>query len=202
MIYLIRHGQTEFNREGRYQGGCDSPLTALGEAQARQIGRRLSELTARETPIISSPLGRARATAELVRETGRFTAEIVLDGRLAEVSMGSWDGLTRPEIEALQPGFSLEAPPLDWYMRSADGETYDAFAARLSNWLAEYRDRLGPWIVVSHGVVSRVLRGLYLGLTKDDGLTQSTPQDAFFRLDDSRIERLDCAQLPSAVAGV
>jgi probable phosphoglycerate mutase len=51
-------------------------------------------------------------------------------------------------------------------------------------------------VVVSHGVVSRVLRGLYLGLSKDEGLAQSTPQDGFFRLEDGRVERIECELEP------
>jgi probable phosphoglycerate mutase len=192
MIYLIRHGETEFNRGRRYQGACDSPLTQLGEAQARAYGRRLARLVAAQTPIVASPLGRARATARIVREMAGLTGEIVADPRLAEVSMGSWDGLTGREIEALKPGFAIEAPPLDWYMRSPDGETYAGFSARLGSWLADHRDHPGPLVVVSHGVVSRVLRGLYLGLSKDAGLAQSTPQDCFFRLHAGGIERIGC----------
>ena len=200
MIYLIRHGQTEFNREGRFQGACDSALTELGAAQARAYGRRLAALVTPETPIVASPLGRARATAGIVRETAGLTGPIALDARLAEISMGSWDGLTAPEIEALAPGFSLGAPPLDWYMRSPDGETYEAFAGRIGDWLADHRNRAEPLVVVSHGVVSRVLRGLYLGLDKDAGLAQSTPQDCVFRLHEGRVERIECAALPSEAA--
>ena len=198
MIYLIRHGQTEFNRAQRYQGACDSPLTELGRAQAHAFGRRLAGLVATETPVVSSPLGRACATAEIVRETAGLAAPIALDARLAEISMGSWDGRTNAEIAAMQPGFSLQAPPLDWYMRSPDGETYAAFAGRLGAWLADHGDSPAPLVVVSHGVVSRVLRGLYLGLSKDAGLAQSTPQDCFFRLSDGQVERVDCAQEDAA----
>ncbi|HEX3406522.1 MAG TPA: histidine phosphatase family protein [Caulobacteraceae bacterium] len=198
MIYLIRHGQTEFNRAQRYQGAGDSPLTELGRAQARAFGRRLAGLVAPETTLIASPLGRARATAEIVRQVAGLAGPIAFDARLAEISMGSWDGRTGPEIEAMKPGFSLGAPPLDWYMRSPDGETYAAFARRLGDWLAEHRDRGQPLVVVSHGVVSRVLRGLYLGLSKDDGLAQSTPQDCCFRLHGGRVERFDCEQEAAA----
>ena len=197
MIYLIRHGQTEFNRVQRFQGACDSPLTELGRAQARAFGRRLADLVGRETPIVASPLGRARATAEIVREAAGLDGPIGLDARLAEVSMGSWDGLTWPEIEALGPGFPPEGPPLDWYMRSPDGETYAAFAGRLGDWLATQGKRREPLAVVSHGVASRVLRGLYLGLGKDEGLAQSTPQDCFFRLADGAVERIDCEREPA-----
>jgi broad specificity phosphatase PhoE len=202
MIYLIRHGQTEFNRDGRLQGGLDSPLTALGEAQGRTLGLQLATLTTLDTAIVSSPLGRAKRTAALVRESGGFRTEVATDPRLAEVSMGSWDGLTRPRIAALDPGFSIEAPPPDWYMRSPDGETYADIAARIGDWVEEYRDYPGDLIVVSHGVAGRVLRGLYAGLAKDEALRLPVPQDAVFRLHGGRIERFDCAPLPSAVAGV
>jgi probable phosphoglycerate mutase len=197
MIFLIRHGQTEFNRDQRFQGACDSPLTELGWAQAVSFGRRLAGHVAPEVPIIASPLGRARQTAEIVRETAELCGPIALDARLAEISMGSWDGLSRPETEARKPGFSLATPPLDWYMRSPDGESYAAFAGRLGDWLAEHRDRADPLVAVSHGVVSRVLRGLYLGLGKDEGLAQSTPQDCFFRLHAGAVERLECDLLPT-----
>lgn len=103
----------------------------------------MAELTAAETPIISSPLGRSRATAEIMRECGGFTAEIARDSRIAEVSMGSWDGLTKAEVAALDPGL-MEAPPPDWFMRSPDGESYDAFASRLGDWLDEFRHTTRP----------------------------------------------------------
>src|SRR5580698_744111 len=118
MIYLVRHGQTEFNRDRRFQGAVDSALTPLGEAQGAALGRRLAELTDADTPIVSSPLGRARATAELIRAAGGFRAEVTVDARLAEISRGSWDGLTWPELVAQKPDFPIEAPPPDWYMRS------------------------------------------------------------------------------------
>ncbi|MBS0410216.1 MAG: histidine phosphatase family protein, partial [Proteobacteria bacterium] len=68
MIYLIRHGQTEFNRERRYQGRCDSPLTEVGRRQAHAVGVRLSELGVTDFRLVSSPLGRTLETAAIVRE--------------------------------------------------------------------------------------------------------------------------------------
>ncbi|HEY2710303.1 MAG TPA: histidine phosphatase family protein [Caulobacteraceae bacterium] len=193
MIYLVRHGQTEFNREGRFQGGRDSPLTPVGEAQADAFGRLLAGLTGAATPIVCSPLGRTRATAERLRAAGGFTSEIVLDPRLAEIGMGAWDGLTWPEIVALRPPFDVEAAPRDWFMRSPDGETYDEFAARLADWIYDYSDRPGPVIAVSHGISGKVLRGLYAGVDKEAGLSEHSPQDAIFRLHDGRIDRFECA---------
>lgn len=201
MIYLIRHGQTEFNRDGRLQGSLDSPLTALGESQARTIGRRLAELTGADTAIVSSPQGRARRTAALLRESGGFSAEVEFDPRLAEVSLGRWDGLTRPEIAAQNPGFSFEPAPPDWYFRSPDGETYADVAARIGDWVETFRRHSADLIVVSHGVAGRVLRGLYAGTPVVEALQFAVPQDAIFRLHQGQIERLDGAPLPSEVAG-
>ena len=193
MIYLVRHGQTRFNLERRYQGACDSPLTALGEDQARAVGRLLAELAPRDCPIVSSPLGRARATAELIRRAGGFTSDITLDPRLAEISMGAWDGRLISEIDTAAAGFTSEDLPPDWYMRSPDGETYAQFAARLGDWVESVRSLPGPLIVVSHGVAGRVIRGLYAHLDKDTALRLPVPQDAVFRLNDGTIERIDCA---------
>src|SRR6188472_696792 len=68
-MLLVRHGETEWNRARRYQGWCDSPLTALGIAQAEAIGHRLAALPeAAAAPIVASPIGRARRTAEIIAE--------------------------------------------------------------------------------------------------------------------------------------
>ena len=105
MIYLVRHGQTEFNREGRYQGRVDSPLTELGLAQARAAGARLAALAAEEGGnwiIETSPLGRARRTAEIIAQSMGLPA-LTVDPRLIEVSYGEIEGLTAAEIEARWP---------------------------------------------------------------------------------------------------
>ena len=151
----------------------------------------LAGLAPGDCPIVSSPLGRAHNTARLLREAGGFTALITLDARLSEISMGAWDGLLLSEIEALRPDFDTRSPPPDWYMRSPDGETYAAFAARLSAWLDGEGHRDGPLIVVTHGVAGRVIRGLYAGLAKDEAISLPVPQDAFYRLSGGVIERID-----------
>ena len=72
MIYLIRHGETAFNAERRYQGGLDSPLTARGEAQARAMGRMLRDLVDPATvALFASPRGRTVATAQIGRASCR-----------------------------------------------------------------------------------------------------------------------------------
>lgn len=194
MIYLLRHGETVFNAAGRYQGALDSPLTPRGQAQARALGRRLA---ARLGPaphgfrLVASPLGRTRETARLVAlELGLDPARIEHDARLREVTLGTWDGLTRDEIDAGWPGALDDAGPFEWFYRGPGGESFEQAQARSADWLAEQRaDR--PVIAISHGAVGRVLRGLYAGLARDITVALDVPQDALFHLADGRIERIE-----------
>ncbi|MFT3968243.1 MAG: histidine phosphatase family protein, partial [Sphingobium sp.] len=133
-IYLLRHGETEWNALGRYQGKLDSPLTARGIAQAEACGRRLAAIPATVDAFFSSPLGRAKQTASIIHAHGSYP-EIREDRRLAEVSTGSWDGLTQIDIDACWPGLLDGANPFDWYFRSPDGENQDAAIARVRSWL-------------------------------------------------------------------
>lgn len=191
MIYLVRHGETEFNRVRRYQGWLDSPLTEAGIAQARAVGRRLAQLPdAWAAEIVSSPIGRARRTAELIAAELAGRA-IAFDDRLREISLGSWDGLDRDEIAAQRPGI-FDADDGSWYFDTPDGETYDEIAGRIGGCLAALAGR--PAIVVTHGVVTRVLRGIYAGLPRAAALRLPVPQDRFYRLADGRIEEIAAPQ--------
>lgn len=190
-LYLVRHGQTEFNLARRYQGALDSPLTALGVEQAGRMGELLATLVPPGTPLVSSPLGRARHTAELIAATASL-APPTLDPRLVEVSLGVWDGLTDEDIDFAFPGARDGTNRWNWYFASPDGDRYEAMAIRLRDWLAEATTSDLPLVAVSHGVAGRVIRGLYAGLDRDEALKLDVPQDAVFRLEEGRIERIDC----------
>jgi broad specificity phosphatase PhoE len=201
MIYLARHGQTEFNRDGRLQGRIDSPLTGLGLEQAAQVGAwfapRIDD-PARWT-VSTSPLGRARKTAAIVAAAAGIGGRVVADERLIELSIGSWEGQTRPQLEALRP--DLAGQP--FFMHCPDGETWRSATARIGAWLDDWVDRNDRDVIaVSHAGAGKVLRALYLGLDIEAARQLETPQDALFRLHGGRIERLDCAPLPSAGRGV
>jgi broad specificity phosphatase PhoE len=177
-IFLVRHGETEWNRARRYQGWSDSPLTANGVAQAEAIGQRLRTLPETAAAgIVASPLGRARRTAEIIAECLGHTAPLRVDERLREISIGSWDGLNRAEIRSRM---GAEFAEFEWYFVTPDGESYTGFAGRIAEWLVEVGDL--PVIVVSHGVVTRILRGLYAGLPRATALRLPVPQDRIFRL--------------------
>jgi probable phosphoglycerate mutase len=199
MIYLVRHGQTQFNRDGRLQGQVDSPLTPLGVDQARRAGALLKTLIddIDNWSIVASSLGRATHTARIIAGV-LGVSDVALDDRLREVTMGSWDGLTVEDIAMVSPEAGKGASRYTLFFDSRDGETYAAVAARTRSWLDEALGDARPRIVVSHGVAGRVLRGLYANLDWADAVKLPAPQDAIFRLSDGAIERIDCA--PAALA--
>jgi broad specificity phosphatase PhoE len=123
-ILLARHGETDWNREGRFQGHADPPLNETGRAQAAELAAELEgvELAA----VYSSPLRRAVETAEVV--AAEHGLEPVAVDALREVDVGSWQGLTREEIEA---GFPEQfARWLDYDQGWEDGESYEGMGRR------------------------------------------------------------------------
>ncbi len=177
MILLVRHGRTEFNDVGRYQGACDSSLTALGINQARQLGTLVRDLVQGDVMLWSSPLGRAVATAEIIKQVAGLSCDLKLNDRLREVSLGKWDGLTDEEIEDVSPGACDGATRFDWFFRSPDGESYELAELRISDWLDEVAQLPRCHVAVSHGLSGRILRGAYSGLPKHDALRLDVPQD-------------------------
>jgi broad specificity phosphatase PhoE len=194
VFFLTLHGETEWNRERRFQGQLDSPLTEHGVEQAHLMGVTLRKLLgdSLECAVVSSPLGRARQTAKIICQAlGIESRQIETDARLAEINLGSWAGLKRSEVEARWPGPLDGAGRYDWYFRSPDGEKLDNVMARVRQWLSDTarRDRV---IAVSHGVTSRLIRGLYGGIEESEALRLEVSRDVVFRLDGGSIERIPC----------
>jgi probable phosphoglycerate mutase len=192
LIYLCRHGQTEFNRDRRLQGRLDSPLTPKGARQAAAMAqllkRRAPEPTSGGWRIISSPLGRALRTAGIIADF--LGLPVGVDERLAEIALGEWEGR---RAEDLGEGLRLRDDP-EWFARAPGAETFAEVRQRVCAFLEEIDpEPLRRLIVVSHGVTGRVLRGVYAGLSKAQTLAQDAPQDAVFRLSAGRLERLPCA---------
>ena len=190
MIYLARHGQTEFNRENRFCGASDSPLTATGIEEAHRNGRVLREHLAKpaDLRLVSSPLKRAVHTAAIIRtELGRPELSIETDARLREIAFGAWEGLTVEEIKGRDPADWARRVADRWHDAAPGGESYEAVAARVGAWLAEAR---GTLLVVTHGAVDRILRGLYAGLSPNEICALPEPQDEIFLLKGGRISAL------------
>jgi broad specificity phosphatase PhoE len=196
IIYLTLHGETEWNKDQRFQGRLDSPLTPTGLAQSRRLGITLRQLIndCSDWTVMSSPLQRARTTAQnICHELSINPQSIKLDPRLSEIDVGLWSGLTYNEIEARWTKIVDGANKYDWYFRSPDGESLEDLSKRLGEWLFETRmqERV---IVVMHGIVSRILRGLYAKLRTEEALRLEISRDAVFRLAAGQIDRIDCVE--------
>ncbi len=193
IIYLALHGETEWNKVKRFQGRLDSPLTPTGFDQSRYVGKILRQLVEEsvDLAIISSPLQRARTTAQIIcNELNIDPQSIELDPRLSEIDVGSWSGLTYDEIQTRWPKIIREANKYDWYFRSPDGESFEDLEKRLSEWLFEMRTA-GELIIVMHGIVSRVLRGLYAKLPTEEALRLDISRQSVFKLAAGQICRID-----------
>jgi probable phosphoglycerate mutase len=190
-IFFVHHGETEWNRQGRIQGRHDSPLTPEGRAQVARVAgvlaRELQQASAAR--LVSSPLGRATETAGII--AAALGLPIATDARLAEVSLGRWEGLTREEIAESASGALAGVPRWEWYFRAPGGESFEEAAARLGAWLGECRQ---PTIAVGHGVAGRILRGLFAGLARAEMLRQPVQRDAVFKLASGRITLLEATQ--------
>jgi len=189
MLYLIRHGETVWNVAGRYQGAMDSALTDRGRRQAAGVGRllaRIVEPSAGRLAAYVSPLGRAQETAAIIGE--HLALDLYPEPRIAEVSLGAWDGLSDYEIEREHPGALAGAGPFDWFFRAPDGETLAAVTQRVSTWLGEARR---PALAISHGLTGRIIRGVHLGLGAQEMLRLPVPQNGLYALAGQRADFIE-----------
>ncbi|WDO00939.1 phosphoglycerate mutase family protein [Aeromonas allosaccharophila] len=192
LIYLLRHGQTRFNAEQRLQGRCNSDLTDKGEAQAIAMGRRLADelVDPARWTVYASPLGRARQTALLVCEQLGLAADrIVWDDRLMELGMGEWESCQIPALRLAHP--ELDTGKGDWYLQAPGAESFESIQRRAHQWLQDpaLAERA---IVISHGLLGAMLRGVYADLDYEATWAQELPQDAFYKLLDGHITRIAC----------
>jgi glucosyl-3-phosphoglycerate phosphatase len=165
-FFIARHGETVFNASAKMQGHTlHTPLTRVGFAQADAMGRALrAEFGLRPSiELWASPTGRALQTLAILAEHLELDWHLArTDDRLREMGMGDWGGRSYADITA-EEGEFVDRSTLLFSRRAPGGEWYDGIAARLRDWLGDLSgeaDRL----VVMHGISSRVLRGLLLGL--------------------------------------
>jgi probable phosphoglycerate mutase len=151
-VFLLRHGETEWSRDGRHTGRTDVPLTETGRGEARQAGRALGD---REfARVLVSPLARARETAELAGLRG--PVEICED--LREWDYGEYEGRTTAEIRLDRPGWSL------WRDGVIGGETVEEVGRRADRVIAALRRLDGDIALVAHGHVLRILAARWVSL--------------------------------------
>lgn len=185
-LFVLRHGQTEWNAAGRHQGRLDSPLTSLGREQAAAQGRLLAGAgLSNGIACLTSPSGRTMATARIA--LAAIGCQATPDARLMEIGFGRWEGLTALDIDMEWPDNRLGVDMFDWHFTSPEGEDFDAVRSRARSVLDDLK---GPTVIVSHGITSRVLRGLWLGLDRKDMMDVGGGQGVVYHLKDGKQTKL------------
>ena len=179
-VYLLRHGQTEWNVASRLQGRFDSALTEKGQAQAARQRDILARLWPDVAPlsVFCSPQGRAQSTAQIAFEG--LDVDVKADARLKEISAGSWDGTYLDEIERTNaPLFEQARNAFELMFLAPDGEGEAAVSGRCKSVLA---DLTGPSVLVTHGATLCVLRGLLCGLSFEETLDLGHEQGCVYAI--------------------
>jgi len=190
-IFFARHGETEWNREMRYQGTMDIPLNDTGRAQANANGPLLKQMLMEQSVDPASinwyvsPLGRAVETMALMRRAFDLDLPAVIaDKRLAEISFGVLEGKLHQELPP-----DLAVPPGEregdyWFHRPPEGENYADVAGRVLPFLQELS---GTSVIVAHGGVMRVLRHLLENVPRKDAVNWLPPQGCVARFADNKM---------------
>lgn len=176
-LYLVRHGETNWNKEARYQGQADIPLNDTGRRQAARNGAALRTLLPgiAHADFVSSPLSRARETMEILRAAlGLDPLGFRQDPALLELHYGHWEGHLASELPDTDPDgvAGKQADPFGW--RPRGGESYADLMGRTTHWLHALERTT---VAVTHGGVSRVARGALLGLDHREVPMLEVPQD-------------------------
>lgn len=166
ILALVRHGQTDWNLQGRYQGQADPPLNAAGINQARQLAESLAGRSF--DALYASSLQRARATAEII--AGRLGLPVLIDPRLKEIRLGEWEGMVVADI---MTGYADI-----WEARQADPERYPPpggeTITEAGKRMCEAADDIarqwpnGHVLVVSHGMALATLLAKARGMSITD----------------------------------
>jgi len=196
VLYYVRHGETDFNRQGRLQGRRDTVLNAHGRQQAAGCGVLLRDLFARDHrrpqdfKYVASPLKRARETMEIVRATlGLQPHDYEVDARLIEIAYGEWEGLTLQEIET-QSASVLSARERDkWDFAPPGGESYRELADRIGKW---YGSLTADSVVAAHGGGVRALMAILNIVSEEQATHAQTEQGVIYVFADGKMSRYAC----------
>ena len=161
---FIRHGETDWNKEGRFQGQHDIPLNQTGILQARRVVELIRDIPI--DAVYSSPLERARNTAEIIVSEKNLT--LFQDDRLKELDFGEWDGCIRSEIEAIDTArfreFCLHPStaliPGEGSMKKA----YIRVAEAIEDYRLRYSDADANVLIVSHATAIKLMILFLLGI--------------------------------------
>lgn len=161
-LYILRHGQTEWNASHRLQGRLDSNLTELGLSQALQQNVLLESQNLERFVAYCSPQGRAFHTASIALRT--LVPAINTDVRLSEIRMGDWEGMCSTDLPVAFVADDSPQSTFSLYEKAPNGEGFRALRARCQSFL---NDLSQPAVIVTHGITSRMLRLVALGMDTD-----------------------------------
>lgn len=186
LIYVIRHGQTDWNAEGRLQGQQDIGLNTLGRAQASRNGQTLIDTAGPDVSgydFVASPLSRTRETMERLRTAMNLPPkEYRTDERLLELSFGDWEGQTLDEVGSVAPERLLARIEQKWSFipPGPSAESYEILSWRVGAWL---KTLARPTVCVTHGGVVRSIFRLVAHVSEEEAATMTVPQDKVLRVD-------------------
>ena len=166
LVYLVRHGLTDWNSVGRYQGQTDIPLNVIGLSQAEAASEWLAQQPVVFSTVYTSDLKRASQTAQVIG--GKLGLSPIPEATLREISCGHWEGLTRAEIAAQFPEEQARWQANRYSYSMPGGENIPAVQARLSAfyWEVVERHRGDTVIIVTHGMallaLAAALRGVHI----------------------------------------
>lgn len=193
LIYVVRHGQTDWNVEHRLQGQADTDLNDTGRRQASENGRKLAALIGdakASFDYVSSPMLRTRETMELLRSAmGQDPAGYRTDDRLVELNFGNWQGFTYPELETRYPGASRARGKDKWDF-TPPGSGAESYQKLLSRVQPVFQAMERDTVCVTHGGVIRCLFRMIAGASKDEAASLEIPQDRVLRVQGRRLEWL------------
>ncbi|HTT96564.1 MAG TPA: histidine phosphatase family protein [Rhizomicrobium sp.] len=191
-LYFSRHGETEANIAKRFQGHTiDTPLTDKGLKQTKAIAKILKARVDDPAALkyVASPLPRTRLTMMLVRDhLGLSIDDFKTDARLSEIDLGKWDGLTHKEARKLDPKLFDKREADKWNVRVPGGESYADVADRAERWVKSLK---ADTFAISHGAFTRILRGLFEGLSAAEMSALDEPQGVVFRVRGSKVKEFE-----------
>lgn len=182
-LYMIRHGETDWNREQRFQGQMDIPVNATGLAQAAAYADMLRGERDDWSGwrFVASPLSRTRVTMEILREgLGLAPEDYGLDDDLKEVTFGEWEGHKLDELRKLVPHLVAARKADKWNFVAPGGESYAIAVNRVRRFLEALT---GPSVIVTHGGIIRGTRHLLEAIEGDTAVRGRIPQDNIYRFD-------------------
>jgi broad specificity phosphatase PhoE len=176
-LYVVRHGETDWNAARKLQGQTDIPLNDLGRGQAARNGQTLRAVLAAHPGLEfwASPLGRTAETMEIVRrELGLPVKGYSCDDRLKEIRHGIWEGRNWDDVDTFVNAKGERRGDDPYHWQPEDGESYAQLTGRVGSWLSTITRSS---VVVTHGGVTRALRRLILDVPTADITTLHAPQD-------------------------